>query len=387
MKTRFGKFHPAALAVIALALVAGCSRTPPAAPAAEAASPPMSGAARELVVLTWDNYLALSVLDNFEKQTGIKVVYEKVENSRQFAPLLASSPDRYDLIIADDKTLFELKSLQLLQPVDKKLLSNYHHLGGDFLGCDFDPTNEYSIPYNWGLLCIAYRRDLVKEPDHSWEILWDESLKGRIALLDEPDDLFFLTLLSLGHRPDTAPPEAFTSASRKLLRHVEEHDSKLLELYDGIDSLLAGETSVLVTYNCDAVEQMLGDERVGAFIPEEGAPMWVDSFMLPRQTSRGGEAHRFIDFLLEPGNAAATANEKYIPTPNLSAHKFLRPDLVSNKLLFPGPDLMERCRFVRFEGEKRRLVDQSMREFYQRVREKPGTTETATADRTDSETD
>lgn len=375
----------ACLAVLAAVLIAGCSGNQPAASKSAEPLPEPVAPIRELVVLTWDNYLALSVLDSFEKSTGIKIVYEKVENSRQFSQLISSSPDRYDLIIADDKTLLELKSLQLLRPVEKSRLSNYHHLGKEFLGCDFDPQNEYSIPYNWGLLCIAYRRDLVKEPEHSWEILWDESLKGKVALLDEPDDLFFLTLLSLGHRPDAAPSEAFASASRKLLRHVEEFDSRMLELYDGIDSLLAGETSVLVTYNCDAVEQMLGDERVGAFIPDEGAPMWVDSFMLPRQTSQGEDAHRFIDFLLEPANAASTANEKYIPTPNVAAHKFLRPDLVANKLLFPAPELMARCRFVRFEGEKRRLVDQSMREFYQRVREKPAAVETATADETDAD--
>ena len=374
-------WHFSAMAAAVLGLLCGCTgEAEPARPSK--GGPPPVAEARELVVLTWENYLALSVLDNFERQTGIKVVYETVENSRQFSQLLASSPERYDLIIADDKTLFELKSLKLLQPIDKTLLANFPNIGKEFLGCDFDPGNEFSIPYNWGLVCIAYRKDLVGDPRHSWDILWDETLKGKVALLDEPDDLFYLTLLSLGHQPGEAPPGAFQTASQKLMRQVEEQESKVLPLYDGIESLLSGETSVLVTYNCDAVEQMLGDERVRAFIPEEGSAMWVDSFVINRQSHNVEIAHRFMDFLMEPANAAATANEKYIPTPNVPAQKFLRPDLASNPLLFPAPELLAKCRFIRFEGEQRRLVDMSMRAFYQRVREKlkeTGTPETTPA--------
>lgn len=373
---RHGTRFLLAMAAAVAGLICGCARES-ASELPPTAAAPVAPEARQLVVLTWENYLALSVLDNFERQTGIKVIYETVENSRQFSQLLASSPDRYDVIIADDKTLFELNSLKLLQPINKTLLSNFPNLGKEFLGCDFDPGNEFSIPYNWGLLCIAYRKDLVENPRHSWDMLWDDSLKGKIALLDEPDDLFFLTLLSLGHQPEDAPPGAFQTASQKLMRQVEEKESKLLPLYDGIDSLLAGETSVLVTYNCDAVEQMLGDERVRAFIPMEGSPMWVDSFVINRQSHNVDLAHRFMDFLMEPANAAATANEKYIPTPNVPAQKFLRPDLASNVLLFPPPELLAKCRFIRFEGEQRRLVDRSMRAFYQRSREKLRETSTA----------
>jgi spermidine/putrescine transport system substrate-binding protein len=366
------------LAAAMLPLLCGCAREAASKQVPKGLETPPAEAG-ELVVLTWENYLALSVLDNFERQTGIKVVYEKVENSRQFSQLLASSPERYDVIIADDKTLIEMNALKLLQPIDKTLLGNLPNLGKDFLGCDFDPGNEFSIPYNWGLACIAYREDLVKSPRHSWEILWDESLKGKVTLLDEPDDLFFITLLALGHQPEEAPPEAFEDARRKLLLLVEEQESEPMELYEGIERLLAGETSVLLTYNCDAVEQMLADERVRAFIPAEGSPLWVDSFALCRQSRNKETAHRFINFLLEPANAAATANEKYIPTPNVPARKFLRPDLVSNPLLFPPPELLGKCKFIRFEGENRRLVDAGMREFYQRVREKKKCPETIQA--------
>lgn len=369
-------FFASAFAGVVVCLLAGCqkSASPEASPSDEKSGP---AGAEEIVVLTWENYLALSVLDNFERQTGVKVVYEKAENSRQFSQLLASAPDRYDLVVADDKTMFELKALQLLHPIETSLVPNFRHIGKEFVGCDFDPRNEYSIPYSWGLLCIAYRRDLIDQPRPSWEVLWDESLKGKVTLVDEPDDLFYLTLLSIGQNPENAPIEAFQTAGQKLMRHVDAHETKFLELFEGIDSLLAGDTSVLVTYNCDAVAQFLGDDRIQAFIPEEGAPMWIDSFMICRQTRKLEIAHRLIDFLLEPGNAAATANEKYIPTPNVAAHQFLRPDLVSNKLLFPPAELLEKCRFIRFEGERRRLVDQSMRSFYQRLREKQERGETA----------
>ena len=335
-------------------------------------------ATRQVVVLTWADYIVPDLLTEFHKQTGIKVVYETIKSSGQFEAELQSRPGAYDVIICDDNSLMDLIRLGLVEQINREELRNFPNLDPIFLNRDFDPGNRFTVPYLWGTYAVAYRKDLVsEEPEHSWNLLWDDRLRGHITLIDEPIDLLNIALRSLGTRPEVAGTPQFEAASARLVRQITEDRAEMKELYEGIHALTEGRTSVLVTFSGDAVNSLRENDKIGIFVPKEGSPLWLDSFAVCRNSTRMADAHRFIDFMLSAHAAGETTNFLKTATPNLVAKEEVKPELARDEILYPDADLLSRCGFTRFEGDRRTLMDRGLRPFYDALREKQSRTRQA----------
>jgi spermidine/putrescine-binding protein len=322
-----------------------------------------------LNLLTWPNYFDATLLEEFTAATGIAVACASIGNSAQITQFLASDPRAHDLVVADDKTCMDLAKLGLLETLDHRQLKGLSNLAPSFLDLDFDPGNRYSVPFSWGTLALVWRSDLSPAPAPSWGSLWVESIPGRLDLPDEPDDLLFLTLLADGRDPNRATAAEVGAARDRLLRLAARRNLRLGSVEDGLDAITTGSSALLVTYSGDAVELAMQDERVRVAIPSEGAPLWLDSFVIRRDSPRAGDAHRFIDFFLRPEIAARNANAKTIATPVQAARALLRPQLLAQETLFPRPELLAKCRFIRFEVETRRAVTGATGDLYRAIRE------------------
>jgi spermidine/putrescine transport system substrate-binding protein len=322
-----------------------------------------------ITILTWDKYLDPDLLAEFERETGVRAAYETVENSMQFAQRMASQPGKIDLVVADDKTMLDLIRLRLVGPLERSQVPHFTNLDQDFLDQYFDPGNRYSVPYFWGTMAIAWRRDLMPEPPRSWRVLWDEGLQGRITLVDEAEDLLLAMMMALGRPPELAQGDSIETAGSLLAAQLADQHAAVQPITRGIESLRAGTTALLVTYNCDAVLLASEHPEVATFIPAEGAPMWLDSFAVASNSARPAEAHRFIDFMLTAGAAARSANNIRAASPNRAALAGVSPELRSNPTLYPPPELMRQCRYVRFEGSARREIDRALVRFYAQLRQ------------------
>lgn len=338
----------------------------------EAASPEgtVDGAATPgvLTIVTWQDYIVPDLVFQFSQKTGIDVSVVEIENSDQMRQEIEASPGRFDLVIADDYSIQKLVAGHLLLPLEKERLSNWKNLSEEFLGGYFDPENTYSAPYSWGVVAIAYRKDLIRNPAPSWSLLWDESQKGKIGLLDEPVDLYNIALLANGVHPTEATEAQIAEAGERLFDCVDRLGGQMDSFTANLDKLAQGALTVAVTYNSDCSLAMQENPRLGMVFPEEGMPSWVDSFAILRDSANYGAAHDFIDFMLDGAAAAATANGLRQATPNHAALPLIDESLVSDPVVFLSPEVREVSYLASFPEAGELAVKKSTLELFQRIR-------------------
>ncbi len=332
---------------------------------------------QQVVLLNWHDYLAPEIAEQFKVETGITLVEQYYESLEESKSLLRTYPERYDVIVADDMSIAELIELKLIQPLDKDRLTSLTNIEKRYLSQNFDPYNRYSIPYSSGSTLIAYRKDQVTTAPTSWQALWDPAYKGKVGMLEEREELYSLTLLSIG----------------KSMNSDEENDlgqctSLLIDQYDKMDPVYAsweglkqhlkdGSLALSVAYSSDVPFMASEDENIAYFIPEEGAPIWIDSFLISREAPNYEAAHKFINFMTRADIAAINANYLEFGTPNRAAKKELNPELLADVSLYPPQEVLAKCEFNKKPSSKRlRYTHDGMARLREHIRKESGGTKT-----------
>lgn len=328
----------AVLCLVFAHLFFGCNRIDPAA----APSP----AAKSLTVFTYPNYLPAEVLQAFESATGIAVQYLTFETMDELRHKVVSNPGAYDVLIAEGgRIAVEFRQLKLIQPFQTRKLSGLNQLDPRFGVFNPETLRVLSVPYLWGSTLIAYRTDKLQlqEEEKTWSIFWNQRVRERAALIEEPVDAFAVGLGSLGlpfhsqNRADNQRAEAHLRAA------IENNGVRLGDCWTNLDRLTSGEYWLTQCYSGDAAMLATEHENIGYFMPREGAPLWVDGFMLCSDSTRVEEAHEFVTFMLRPAVAARCAGYCLQLTPNRNAQSLLDPLLMANKTLNPSAELLDRC--------------------------------------------
>ncbi len=150
----------------------------------------------EVVVYNWGEYLDPDVLDLFEEETGIKVIYEEFETNEIMYPKVEAGAIAYDVVCPSDYMIQKMIENDLLQELNKDNIPNLSYIGDTYLkkSEEFDPGNKYSVPYCWGTVGILYNTSMVEEPIDSWAVLWDEQYADDILMQDSVRDAFAVAL-------------------------------------------------------------------------------------------------------------------------------------------------------------------------------------------------
>jgi spermidine/putrescine transport system substrate-binding protein len=325
---------------------------------------------KPLVVLTWDEYFSEEVVSGFESENGIPVEFITFENLDEMEGLLRSRPSDFDLVVVDGGTLADLIELQLLQPIDHASIPSFDNLDEKFLGTKFDPDNAYSVPYMWGTTLVVYRSDKVGEPRKSWASLWDDQYKNRTLMLDDKFDVYAAALLAGGCDINTQNETEIARATDRLLEQVEKLDVRFVDIFEVREKLLSGECWISMTYSSDAAVLAEEEENISYFIPEEGAPLWVDSFVIPRESTNQDAAHRFLEYFCRPEVAAANSNELWSASVNQKARPLISKEVLDDPTIYLSEEVLSRCRFDSQTGPGRQLlVNQGLKRVFDRVRE------------------
>lgn len=321
-----------------------------------------------LSVITWQDYLIPELLREFSESSQAELKIIEVENSEQLQQYLESAPASYDVVIADELTLKRLISLRLLAELRRDDLPAFSNLSADFLGLGFDPENGYSAPYLWGLVTLAYRKDLVEVTDKSWNLLWDPRVKGRVGFLDEPIDLFLVSMLSEGGSPMSVSSGELDRAQARLLTSFRDMGGRMGNFVTGLERLASGELAVAMGYNGDSLLCAERNPEIEVFIPSEGAPFWVDSFAIVRDSPQQKTAHAFIDFMLSAQSAATSATRLRHGSPNRAALELIDTELLANPVLYPSREVLQRCREIRFPEHAESAVGRSINGLFEIIR-------------------
>ena len=179
--------------LFAVAMV--CSTALPAAFSASAADT-SSLAGTTINVYNWGEYISdgsegsMDVNAEFTKRTGIKVNYNNYDTNENMYAKLKSDGVSFDIVIPSDYMIQRLIAEDMLQKIDFSNIPNYKYIDANYKGLYFDPKDEYSVPYNVGMVGLIYNTKLVKEAPTSWNVMWDEQYKGKILMFDNPRDAF-----------------------------------------------------------------------------------------------------------------------------------------------------------------------------------------------------
>ena len=177
--------------LLAVLTVSGCKKEDPAAAANS----------NSLVVYNWGEYIDPDILDQFEEETGISIIYDEFETNEIMYPKVETGAVVYDVICPSDYMIQKMIENDLLEPLDYDKIPNISNIDPDYLKSaeQFDPGNRYCVPYCWGTVGILYNKTMVHETVDSWDILWDEKYKDEILMQDSVRDAFAVALKRLGY--------------------------------------------------------------------------------------------------------------------------------------------------------------------------------------------
>jgi spermidine/putrescine transport system substrate-binding protein len=314
------------------------------------ASPPTSThppAAEKLIFYDWLNDMPESVLEAFARETGIRVTYLTYESQEEAVANLTAG-EVYDVAVVEDRYILQLSEGGLVTELDRSRLPNLKNISPDFRDLVHDPGNRYAVPYSWGTTGIVVRSDLVSPPVARWADLWNPRFAGKIGLWrGEPRDTLGLTLRSLGYSANSEDPTELEAALQRLLE-LRPHVIFLedLDLGSSAPLLISGRITVAMGWALDVLEARRDNAAIAYVLPEEGALLWGDNFVIPASSTNRHAAEQFLNFVLRPDIAAQIVNQNYYATPNEAAFPLIAPEILGDPVIFPANEDLQNAEII-----------------------------------------
>ena len=325
--------------------------------------------ARVVNVYNWSDYIDPKVIEDFTKETGIKVQYDTFDANETLETKLLAGKSGYDVVVPTAYFLERQVKAGVFQKLDKSKLKNLENVWPDIAKrlAAYDPSNQYAVNYMWGTTGIGYNVKAMRErlgasaTIDSWDIVFkpENLAKFRdcgIHMLNSADDIIPAALHFLGLNPNSNDPKDLEKAAELLMKIRPSirkfHSSEYL------NALAAGEICLVVGWSGDikqsqkrALEAKNGVE-ISYAIPKEGAQMFFDNLSIPKDASHADEAHAFIDYLLRPEVAAKNSNLVAYANGNLASQKFIEKAVLDDKSVYPDAATMDRLYTVGARDQK-----------------------------------
>jgi spermidine/putrescine transport system substrate-binding protein len=288
-----------------------------------------------LNVYNWSSYIDPAMVARFERERGVRVRYGTYESNEEMLAKAVTGNSGWDVVFPTHSRLDPMARNNLLAPLDPRRLPSLHNLGARFQHPVWDPGLHWGVPYMWNATGIAFNKQQVPEP-HGWAALWSAPLKGRLTMLDDPEDVIGACLQKL-HLPFSSTDDTQLQAAKaEAIRQKQ-----LLRAYlnsEVRDQLVAGDVLAAQLWSTTAAQAIHADARLGFAYPAEGYPLYCDCAAVLRESRRYELAHDFLEFLLKPDVAAANARAADTATANGAAQAMLPHD----EVLYPTDEIYAR---------------------------------------------
>ena len=309
-------------------------------------------------VYNWSDYIDAKVLDEFTKESGVKVVYDTYDSNETLETKLLAGKTGYDIVVPSATFLQRQIQAGVYQKLDRKKLANAGGLWPDIMArlAAYDPGNQYAINYMWFTTGIAYnvekaRQRVGEKPLDSWESFFrPENLKRfadcGVYALDSPEDMFTAALKYLGLNPDSKKPEDIRKAAEALTR--VKGNIKKFHSSEYINALANGDICFAVGWAGDAFQarnrarEANNGVDINYVIPKEGALMSLDNMAIPKDAPHVEEAYKLIDFLLRPEVAARNTAVTNFANGVLASKPLIDKSILDNKAIYPDDAMLKR---------------------------------------------
>jgi len=309
-----------------------------------------------LHVYNWSDYIAEDTVANFEKETGIKVVYDVFDSNEVLEAKLMAGHTGFDVVVPSSSFLGRQIKAGIFQKLDKSKLTNYKNLDPDVMKQleDIDPGNQYAIPYMWGTTGIGYNVDKVKKalgdktPIDSWDLLFKpeivSKLKGcGVAMLDAPIEVLSTVMNYMGLNPNSTNPADYAAAEKVLMKvrpYVTYFHSSQY-----INDLANGDICIALGWSGDVLQaaSRANDAKQGVnikyMIPKEGGALWFDMMAIPADAEHPNNAHMFINYILRPDVVAAISDYVSYANGNAASLPMVDESIRNDPSIYPPPEV------------------------------------------------
>jgi len=317
-----------------------------------------------LNVFNWGEYISdgsegsLDVNAAFEKVTGITVNYSNYDSNESMYAKLKSEAVSYDIIIPSDYMIQRLINENMLEKIDLSKIDNYKNISDEYKKLYFDPNEEYSVPYNVGMVGLIYNTTMVDEAPDSWSVMWDSKYKDNILTFNNPRDSFAIAQFLLGIDLNTTNKEEWDKAAAKLKEQGPILQGRVMDQV--FNKMEAGNAAIAPYYAGDFLTMLENNEDLAFVYPKEGTNIFVDSVCIPSNAKNYEAALMYINFLLEPEVALANAEYICYASPNLAVINNDDYSLKGNEILYPAEDKKPKTQYFHD-------LDADIRSYYEKL--------------------
>ena len=328
---------------------------------------------KEVRVYNWSDYIDDTILADFTKETGIKVVYDVFDSNELLETKLLAGGSGYDVVVPTGPFLSRQIGAGVFRKLDKSKLPNISNMWPNIMErvAIYDPGNAYSVNYMWGTTGIGYNVAKIKErmadaPLDSWDMIFKPEVIAKfkdcgIHVLDSADDVLPAALNYLKLDPNTKKPEELQKAA-DLFAAIRPNIQKF-HSSEYINALANGDICLAIGYSGDilqarkrAIEAKNG-QTIALSLPKEGAQMWFDQFAMPADGKNTEEAYAFLNYMMKPEVIAKSSNFVQYANGNLASQQFIDDAIKKDPSVYPTEETMKRL-FVKttYDAKTQRFV-------------------------------
>lgn len=307
----------------------------------------------------WSDYIAEDTIKDFEKETGIKVIYDVFDSNETLEAKLLAGNSGYDLVVPSSHFMALQIKAGVFQPLDKNKLPNISHLEPKIMAklSAADPENKYGIPYLWGTTGIGYNPEQVAKvmgktvEIDSWSFIFEpENMKKLaecgVSFLDSADEMIPFSLLYNQKEPnskkhsDFKPDSPAIQTLKAVHPYVKQYTSSQY-----INDLANGDSCVAVGFSGDIfqaaerAEEANNGVSIKYVIPKEGSEVWFDILLIPADAEHAENAHKFINYLMRPDVIAKITDYVWYANPNKDATALINKEISSNSSIYPTAEI------------------------------------------------
>lgn len=305
-------------------------------------------------VYNWGEYMDESLLEQFEAETGYKVVYTTFDSNESMYSRLKT--ESYDVVIPSDYMVARLINEGMVQPINYDNIPNFSLIDEKYTHLAFDPEQQYSVPYTWGVVGMIYNTKYIDEADiGSWDLLWNEKYAGEVAMFDNPRDALGIALKYLGYSQNTENADELREAAA-LITKGKQTTFQGLFMDQILEKLPNEELYAAPYYNGDAVTMMDENPDLAFYVPKEGTNLFVDAMCIPTNAKNVEGAEAFIDFMCS--TEAAAANAEYIgySSPQREVYEMQPEEIQNDPVHYPSAEAIANSEtFLNLSDETNKL--------------------------------
>lgn len=311
-----------------------------------------------LNIYNWSDYIAKDTLANFQKQTGIKVRYDVYDSDDTLQAKLLTGNSGYDIVVPTSNYAGKQIAKGIFAPLDKKKLPNLKYLDPALMAlvAGADPGNQYAVPWAYGTTGLGYNMAKAKQilgaiPLDNWDILFNPDYLSKlkacgVSVLDAPDQMFGAALHYLHKVPNSTNPADYHAAFemlKKIRPYITQFNSSgyINDLVGGDICFAFGWSGDIVIAKHRALEANK-PYRIEYYIPKDGAPIWFDVMVIPKDAQNKEAALQWINYIETPQVHAAITNAVYYPSVNLEARKYVEKSIANDPAVYPPRDIVKK---------------------------------------------